>query len=298
MSVSIDDHPPEKEGADESAQGVLAGWLDDYSAGRCERADVEDAFMSVCREDSEASWEALSLLDRYQRLGRIDADLARDLKSKIAQLAVGAPKQTPPARGSQPASSAAGTMWRKSADADASEQSAAEPKDRTAAQQEARTQDILDNRTPSARPPSPDAGLTRVRRPIVEESHEDLDEDQDDDESDESAEPAVMPPGSIVSQPSPFAQKARELRRAEPPRPQAPRVSAEPMRSPRIAPASPGSGRRVLRDRYELLSVIGHGKTSTIYKALDRHRANLAESARHVAVKVFNTTYDRSEERR
>jgi serine/threonine protein kinase len=48
----------------------------------------------------------------------------------------------------------------------------------------------------------------------------------------------------------------------------------------------------VLRDRYELLSVLGHGQSSTIYKALDRHRANLAESARYVAVKVLNAALD------
>src|SRR5690606_21526969 len=89
MSVSIDHHPS---GNHESAELVLAGWLDDYQAGRCERADMEEAFISVCSSDAEAPWDALSLLDRYQRLGRIEVDVARELKMKISQLAVGAPK--------------------------------------------------------------------------------------------------------------------------------------------------------------------------------------------------------------
>ena len=93
MSVSIDEDPAdEHEGEDESARGVLAGWLDDYAAGRCERADMEEAFMSVCAGDSEAPWDAIALLDQYQRLGRVDAALARALKQQITQLAVGAPK--------------------------------------------------------------------------------------------------------------------------------------------------------------------------------------------------------------
>ncbi len=62
-----------------------------------------------------------------------------------------------------------------------------------------------------------------------------------------------------------------------------------PVARPRVSTAP---GRRVLRERYELLTVLGHGQTSTIYKALDRHRANLVESARYVAVKVLNAAYD------
>src|SRR5512138_2159302 len=89
MSVSIDDNPS---GGQESAASVLGGWLDDYHAGRCDRADMEEAFISVCSSDAEAPWDALSLLDRYQRLGRIEVDVARELKSKISQIAVGAPK--------------------------------------------------------------------------------------------------------------------------------------------------------------------------------------------------------------
>ena len=48
---------------------------------------------------------------------------------------------------------------------------------------------------------------------------------------------------------------------------------------------------RVLRDRYELQSVLGRGRSGTVYRAVDRRRTHLSESARCVAVKVLNGDY-------
>ncbi len=72
-------------------QQVLAGWLDDYIAERCDLDDLNMTFVSVVKTNVEASWVALALLDQYQRLGRIDSSLATVLKTKINQLALGAP---------------------------------------------------------------------------------------------------------------------------------------------------------------------------------------------------------------
>jgi serine/threonine protein kinase len=53
----------------------------------------------------------------------------------------------------------------------------------------------------------------------------------------------------------------------------------------------------VLRDRYELISVLGRGSTGTVYKAVDRHRAHLDAASRCVAVKVLKLNYqDRPDE--
>ena len=91
MSASIDKDPT-AEGED--ARDVLASWLDDFSAGRCEREDMQASFLSICRSNPDAPWDALALLDQYQRRGKIDAELARSLKTDIAQLVFGAPNQT------------------------------------------------------------------------------------------------------------------------------------------------------------------------------------------------------------
>jgi serine/threonine protein kinase len=300
MSVSIDEDPADEPGgADEGARSVLASWLDDYAAGRCERADMEESFLSVCSTDSEASWDALALLDQYQRRGRIEAELARDLKSKIAQLAVGAPKQRSgasaarenaprenDARSSSAASASSGTQWRPPAPDK-------EP--------ESHTDDIEVRPTsvrglpPRIKPlPADKPSLRKMRdeagapepTPIDEE-----DEEQDQEVNDQEVEDdQVMPARPLTRQPSVFAD--REPTRL--PGKRGDTASSRPRRAdPRVeAPSIPAADRRVLRERYELLSVLARGSSSTVYKALDRHRANLSESARYVAVKVLNANYD------
>jgi hypothetical protein len=91
MSLSIDKDLGEQ---GENARAVLASWLDDYIAGRCDRADMQAQFLSVCRSNPDAPWDALALLDQYQRRGRIDMALARSLKTDIAQLVFGVANQT------------------------------------------------------------------------------------------------------------------------------------------------------------------------------------------------------------
>lgn len=270
MSVSIDDNPS---GDRESAASVLGGWLDDYHAGRCDRADMEEAFISVCSTDAEAPWDALSLLDRYQRLGRIEVDVARELKSKISQIAVGAPK----ASAARPKPPSRPPVQQEASD----EPSSVAPNE---------TFDIEPMKTAIRRPASED---TVVPAPIPLRNAEEEEEDEEEEEEldDESIPPPTPEPRRTVS----FAERASQLRKAGSAR-QAPAQTPIPQRQremlsprPRVSAAPT---RRVLRDRYELLSVLGHGQSSTIYKALDRHRANLAESARYVAVKVLNAALD------
>jgi len=209
MSVSID-----KDAADgnSDARGVLARWLDDYTAGRCGRADMQSSFLDICRRNPEAPWDALALLDQYQRRGRVDVALARSLKADIAQLVFGMANQTEAStqEARDVSLDTTGARWRKLA---------AEREDA---------------------PPAHDVRFdpTQFRRDF---------------------DPQTRPP---ASQPTPPPASER-----------------------------PAGQRGVLRERYELQTMLGRGNAGTVYKALDRHRAHLADSAQCVALKVLKLNF-------
>jgi serine/threonine protein kinase len=224
MSVSID-----KEPADEGdARRVLASWLDDYAGGRCDRADMQESFLSVCRSNPDAPWDALALLDQYQRRGKIDAALARTLKADIAQLVFGNANQTgaPPRDPTEATLDTTGSRWRKL----------------LAENEASQTED--------------------VERPFVDPTLFRRDFD-----------PATRPPPPQMRE---EVQAPRKTQAREPAQDVQPRQVQQ---------------KDVLRDRYELLSVLGRGNSGTVYRALDRHRAHLADTARFVAVKVLKLDY-------
>src|SRR4051812_36281393 len=201
MSVSIDD--PE---GGEDARAVLAGWLDDYAAGRCDREDMQASFLEICRSNPEAPWDALALLDQYQRRGRIDASLARSLKSDIAQLVFGVVDQTedseqPPPKQPEP--------------------------------------------EPGPAAPNADTTGTRWRKLVADRE-----------------EPVAARRQNAFVDPVQFGRDVEPLTRPPP----APK--------PRQAPADGTAPGSMLRDRYELLTILGRGSSGTVYRALDRHRSH------------------------
>jgi hypothetical protein len=225
MSVSID-----KEPADEGdARRVLASWLDDYAGGRCDREDMQESFLSVCRKNSDAPWDALALLDQYQRRGKIDGALARTLKADIAHLVFGNANQTgaPPRDPTEATLDTTGSRWRK-----------------LIAENEA-------SQTEDVEPPFVDPTLFR-----------------------RDFDPATRPPPPELRE-DPAAPRKTQAR--------------EPAKD--VLPRETRQQKDVLRDRYELLSVLGRGNSGTVYRALDRHRAHLADTARFVAVKVLKLDY-------
>ncbi|MGH8186570.1 MAG: protein kinase domain-containing protein, partial [Steroidobacteraceae bacterium] len=232
MSVSVDKEPA---GEADDARSVLASWLDDYAGGRCDRADMQESFLSVCRSNPDAPWDALALLDQYQRRGRIDSALARTLKTDIAQLVFGVANQTDTPRDTTEATlDTTGSRWRKLL---------------------AESEDHTREREP------PFADPAQFRRDF---------------------DPVTRPPPPIV----PAAPAAAEKPPAEKPAPAA--------QKPRVSRSAPATD--VLRDRYELLSVLGRGSSGTVYRAHDRHRAHLPHQSRCVAVKVLKADFkDRPE---
>jgi serine/threonine protein kinase len=61
-------------------------------------------------------------------------------------------------------------------------------------------------------------------------------------------------------------------------------------------PSSPGEIGRVLRDRYVLVDQLGGSGKGTVFKALDRYRADLPEVQQYVAIKTLNATATNHEE--
>lgn len=256
MSLSIDKDLGEQ---GENARAVLASWLDDYIAGRCDRADMQAQFLSVCRSNPDAPWDALALLDQYQRRGRIDMALARSLKTDIAQLVFGVANQTETKSDAgqnvdttDVTIDTTGSRWRK----------------------------LIAERDPASINSEPAfVDPTLLRR--------------------EYDEPVTRPPPSIkLREEEPvIAAPPREpkVEREDPPS-AAPEIRAEKApareRAPRPASIAPvGVSSDVLRDRYELISILGRGSSGTVYKAVDRHRAHLDPTSRCVAVKVLKLNY-------
>lgn len=246
MSASIDDEVTE---GGEDTRAVLASWLDDYSDGRCDLEDMRTSFLSMCRNNPDAPWDALALLDQYTRRGRIPAELAQSLKKDIERLVFGEGR----ARGSRPRPAAPhpADVQRPSRDA---------------------TSDLepiiarrVDDPAPERRPGGEDDS---VFRKLIAERDAD----------------STRPGTAFID---------RTVLRDEPPLSTGTRTHIATPASPVRQPATPAIARgsvagRVLRDRYELLSVIGSGSTGAVYRAIDRRRAHLSETARCVAVKVLN----------
>ena len=219
MSASIDKGPDDSE---EDSREVLSAWLDDYIAGRCDRAKMHESFLEVCRSHPEAPWDALALLDQYQRRGRVDIGLARSLKAEIAQLVFGVPNQTEEPPDTEATLDTTGSRWRKL----------------------------------YAERGSVNADEAQVEHPAFRKDFE-------------------PPPTRTPAMSRPPAKTAPAERKTDAP-----------------ATTEVGVG-TILRDRYELMEVLGSGRSGTLYQAFDRHRSHLPSPSCYVAVRVLQLPRER-----
>lgn len=266
MNASIDKDPA-AEGED--ARAVLAGWLDDFSAGKCERADMQESFLSVCRGNADAPWDALALLDQYQRRGKVDAALVRELKAQIAQLVFGVANQTDAARDGEATIDSSGSRWRKLlAERDPNTINSA-PAD----QAEEPDEDYEDDDEVIEPPPPPPV---RAREPVLDSKR---------------SRPVRPPAPAAAAEHTPRSPAVKVPQRVEQPAAEHARTAHARPEQARPEQVRTDHGRRILRDRYDLIAVIGRGSLGVVYRALDRHRAHLPEAARRVAIKLFKQDY-------
>jgi serine/threonine protein kinase len=104
-----------------------------------------------------------------------------------------------------------------------------------------------------------------------------------------ATQPPVPPAGNAVEA-APRADSENNISSGDASELGAPVVESAPRldsSEKRKAPRARDVG-RLLCDRYMLESVLGSGGTSTVFKALDRQRADLAEERRHMALKTLN----------
>jgi serine/threonine protein kinase len=203
----------------------------------------------LCRDEPETAPQLLGLIDRYYRLGRMPAPQFQKLKAKIEQ-----------AMGTRPLddddddaeSEESNTRELRAADAPAPHPAAASPR--------------------SAAPPraaAPPRGAAPPRTAVPPRA---------------AAPPRSAPPAGAAAATSTAPPTSRAA--AEPqvtPAPAGPAETSEPV--PPAAALTIGIG-TVLRNRYELVQLLGRGGMAPVYKARDRYRTSLGVVDCWVAIKI------------
>jgi serine/threonine protein kinase len=206
----------------------------------------------LCRDEPESAPSLLGLIDRYYRLGRMPAEQYQKIKAKIEQ-----------AMGTRPADDAPVSESRGEDDVDSPDMDTRE----------------LRGIDATAQPPS--AAVPLKPRAVPGRA------------SAAARHPGAAPPHSTAPPPRASAPVAPPHR--APPAPPVASAGSEPAAPPE-APAAPSAAPEavhialaigsVLRERYELLQLVGRGGMATVYKARDLYRTRLGVADCFVAIKV------------
>src|SRR6266404_4641949 len=243
-------------------EGAALLWLDALAGGIC----TPDAFLNAVHEQAQADpderWEILSLLDQYFHRGKIKADLFHTVKSRLDGSALDRDgHMKADAQAYAPGMTASETV------APATVKPTAVPPSTVAPATSQPAASAPSTVAPATSRPTASAPST-VSPSTVSTTIE---------------TPAVVPP--IVTSTSVTA----------------PTVSTPGKAIPVSRPAATEIRREVavgdlLRGRYRVRGVLGHGGMGTVFDALDEYRLDLPSSGQRVAIKVLHTAVTQRDE--
>src|SRR5216684_4074707 len=282
--------PQPRAGSEGEAAALV--WLDALASGICTAEAFLSAMQDQFQEDREKSWEILSLLDQYYRRGKIKADLFHTLKSSLessglkgdadmaasrrpqASSAVTAPVAASPNQASPAASPAPASPNQASPPASPAPASPnqATPHASQAPASITEASAASPNRaSPASAKLTPPASPNRAPPASVKQVPPTLYNPAP------SASPSKTPP-TLYNQAPTFPNKAAAASRPE----------AREVRELAIGD--------VLRGRYRIRGVLGHGGMGTVFDAIDEYRLDLPTSGQRIAIKVLHTAVTQRED--
>ena len=242
------------------SEGAALAWLDALVSGNCTAEEFLAAVRNQFQEDTEEHWELLSLLDQYYRRGKIKADLFQTLKSRLEGAAVDDDEDVT-------ASLAAAVAARL----------AATPRPRPSSVVTAPVTATQRKATPDAR------SAARDSRPAMPDSRS----------AARDPRPAMPEPRSAAREPRPAMPDSRPAARDSYPEAPDSRSATPDLRSAAAREVAIGD---VLRHRYKVVGVLGHGGMATVFEAVDEYRVDLPTTSQRLAVKVLHTAVTQREE--
>jgi serine/threonine protein kinase len=241
------------------SEGAALAWLDALVSGNCTAEEFLAAVRNQFQEDTDEHWELLSLLDQYYRRGKIKADLFQTLKSRLEGPALDDDEDVT-------ASLAAAVAARL----------AATPRPRPSSVVTAPV-------TATQRKPAPEArSAARDSRPAA----------PDPRSAARDSRPAMPDSRSAARDSRPPTPDSRSAPRDSHPASDSRSATAD-LRSAAVREVAIGD---VLRHRYKVVGVLGHGGMATVFEAVDEYRVDLPTTSQRLAMKVLHTAVTQREE--
>jgi serine/threonine protein kinase len=237
-------------------EDALSALVSSMLSGRYKEELYLSHVFELCRDEPDSAPSLLGLIDRSYRLGRMPAEQYQKIKAKIEQAMGTRPPDDEPAN--EPV--------HEPANEPAVDEDVDSPELVT---RELRAVDATAPSRTATPPPRPSSGPRRASP---------------------AAQRTAVPPSRATAPPPP---------RPAPAPPRAAVASAAPA-APSRAPEAPGAQPAaqadslhltigigtVLRERYELLELVGRGGMASVYKARDLYRTRLGVAHCYVAVKI------------